>query len=93
MSALPDGVIRYLRTLAAIEREAMLADDTPPWLVGLLGAVDPDELKVLIQSECPRCGRPMDDPAHGIAEAIEDMHSVRHDLVADYVDGAQRLGA
>jgi len=53
---LPGSVVRYLRTLAAIEREAALADDTPPWLVGLLGAVDPADLADLIGDRCPTCG-------------------------------------
>ena len=79
MTALPDTVIRHLRTLAAVEREAALADDTPPWLVGLLGAVDPDELRALIDDRCPTCGQ-----AH-------DPHSVHVDLVREYVHGAQRL--
>lgn len=56
MSPLPAEVIRYLRTLAAIEREAALADDTPPWLLGLLGAVDPADLANLINDRCPACG-------------------------------------
>jgi len=73
--ALPDPVVRYLRTLAAIEREAALADDTPPWLLGLLGAVDPQDLQDHINDRCPTCGQ----------------HSVHADLVGGFVDGARRM--
>lgn len=59
---------RYLRTLLAIEREAVLNDDTPAWLVGLLGAVDPAELAELVGDRCPACGR--------------DTHSVHVDNLA-----------
>ena len=74
MANLPDPVIRYLRTLAAVEREAALADDTPPWLVGLLSAVDPADLADLIGDHCPSCG-----------------HSIRADLVGEFVEGVRRL--
>lgn len=74
MADLDDIGVRYWRVLAAIEREAMLADDTPPWLVGLLGAVDPIQLAELVGDQCPKCG-----------------HSVRADLVGEFVEGARAL--
>ena len=56
MPDLEDIGVRYWRLLAAIEREAALADDTPPWLIGLLGAVDPIQLAELVGDQCPKCG-------------------------------------
>lgn len=69
MPTLPDSVVRYLRTLAAIEREAAVANDTPLWLIGMLGSVDPLELDDLIGDKCPTCGQP--------TVARHDQHSMR----------------
>lgn len=54
---LSDKVTRYLRLLHAVEHEAMIADDSPMWLVAMLGSVDPSELADLIDDRCPTCGQ------------------------------------
>ena len=78
---------RYIGAVLAIEHEAALADDAPPWLIGLLGSIDRVEGKDLIAElkgdRCDECGQPLADHLRETGRAMNAswddnrLHSVK----------------